>query len=54
MSMMDALVLPISRDVVGGEGRLRAAIDAHYDVVWRFLRRTGCPTTLRRTRCSRC
>src|SRR5579862_9569336 len=40
--MMDALVLPLSRGgVVGGEARVRAVIAAHYDVVWRFLRRMG-------------
>ncbi|MGH7440725.1 MAG: RNA polymerase sigma factor, partial [Polyangiaceae bacterium] len=42
LAMMDALVLPLSRGgVEGGEARLRAAVDAHYDVVWRFLRRMG-------------
>lgn len=41
--MMDAFVLPIARSVVDGETRLRVAIDAHYDVVWRFLRRMGVP-----------
>jgi RNA polymerase sigma-70 factor (ECF subfamily) len=39
--MMDVLVLPVSRTDAGAEARLRAAIDAHYDVVWRFLRRMG-------------
>lgn len=38
---MDVLVLPALRTAAGGEARLRAAIDAHYEVVWRFLRRMG-------------
>jgi RNA polymerase sigma-70 factor (ECF subfamily) len=39
--MMDVLVLPVPRTQSAAQARLRAAIDAHYDVVWRFLRRMG-------------
>jgi RNA polymerase sigma-70 factor (ECF subfamily) len=39
--MMDVRALPFSRARTAGEARLRAAIDAHYEVVWRFLRRMG-------------
>jgi RNA polymerase sigma-70 factor (ECF subfamily) len=39
--MIDVLVMPVARTAVGAEARLRAAVDAHYDVVWRFLRRMG-------------
>jgi len=38
---MDVAVLPILRTDARAEARLRAAIDAHYEVVWRFLRRMG-------------
>jgi RNA polymerase sigma-70 factor, ECF subfamily len=41
--MMDAIALPTSRSLLAREGRLRSAVDAHYDVVWRFLRRMGVP-----------
>jgi RNA polymerase sigma-70 factor, ECF subfamily len=39
--MMDAIAIPTSRSPVAREDRLRSAVDAHYDVVWRFLRRMG-------------
>jgi RNA polymerase sigma-70 factor (ECF subfamily) len=39
--MMDVLALTASPTRLAAEVRLRAAIDAHYDVVWRFLRRMG-------------
>jgi RNA polymerase sigma-70 factor (ECF subfamily) len=41
--MMDVLALTASPTRLVTEARLRAAIDAHYDVVWRFLRRMGVP-----------
>ncbi len=41
--MMRALALPTSISWLAREERLRSAVDAHYDVVWRFLRRMGVP-----------
>jgi len=38
---MVAIALPTSRPFIPREERLRSAVDAHYDVVWRFLRRMG-------------
>jgi len=38
---MGALAIATSRSPTTRDGRLRAAVDAHYDVVWRFLRRMG-------------
>jgi RNA polymerase sigma-70 factor (ECF subfamily) len=39
--MMDVVALPATKASAGADARLRAAVDAHYDVVWRFLRRMG-------------
>src|ERR1700733_13314133 len=41
--MMDAIALPMSRSRLHREERFRSAVDAHYDVVWRFVRRMGVP-----------
>lgn len=41
--MIDALALTASPARLAAEGRIRAAVDEHYDVVWRFLRRMGVP-----------
>jgi len=43
---MDGLVLPTTRLLpsrASREQRFRSAVDASYDVVWRFLRRLGVP-----------
>ncbi len=40
---MDGIALPTSRPFPARQERLRAAVDANYDVVWRFLRRMGVP-----------
>jgi RNA polymerase sigma-70 factor (ECF subfamily) len=42
--MMGSIALQTSRPLrLAREARLRSAVDAHYDVVWRFLRRMGVP-----------
>jgi RNA polymerase sigma-70 factor (ECF subfamily) len=41
--MMVAIALPTSRALFAREARLRAAVEEHYSVVYRFLRRMGVP-----------
>ena len=38
---MEGIALAMVSPLVAREERLRAAVDAHHDVVWRFLRRMG-------------
>jgi len=40
---MVGIALTTTRPLVSREARLRMAVDAHYDVIWRFVRRMGVP-----------